>query len=81
VVAPAEAEAQAKACERHARELEQLHRNLSSLRQRVAGAWTGTAGQSLCEVIDDHLRAVNGAKGDLQAAARDIRAAARESSE
>jgi uncharacterized protein YukE len=73
----AEVEAQAKACEREASALEPLVRTLSGLRQRADGAWTGTAGQSLTQVLDGHLRAVQAAQRDLRAAAGQLRAAAR----
>jgi uncharacterized protein YukE len=46
----------AGACDRYAAQLDQLIANLTALRQRVAREWTGTAGESFCQVVTDAWR-------------------------
>ncbi|HEY1293153.1 MAG TPA: WXG100 family type VII secretion target [Chloroflexota bacterium] len=71
-----EVEAQAKACERQAEQLEQLIRELNTLRQSVGAGWTGTAGTSLGELIEGRAEAVRDAQRALRSAAGQMRAAA-----
>jgi uncharacterized protein YukE len=72
----AEIEARAKASEREAADLDPLVRMLGGLRQRASGAWTGTAGRSLSEVLDAHRKGVQAAQRELRSAASQMRAAA-----
>jgi uncharacterized protein YukE len=71
-----EIEAQARACERQAEQLEQLINDLNALRRSVGTGWTGTAGSSLGEVLEARAGAVRGAQRALRSAASQMRAAA-----
>jgi uncharacterized protein YukE len=65
----------AGACDRYAAQLDQLIASLTALRRRVAEEWTGTAGESFCQVLDGHLQSLKRAQADLSNAAASIRSA------
>jgi hypothetical protein len=72
-VDPVAAADNASACDRYAAQLDELVGSLSALRRRVADQWTGTAGESLCQVLDGHVQSVQRAQADLRAAAAILR--------
>jgi uncharacterized protein YukE len=70
-----EVEEKAKACEQHAGRLEQLQRDLITLRGQVKEGWTGRYGESLCEWLEAHAENVRTARDRLRTAAGQMRAA------
>jgi len=75
-VDPVAAADNAGACDRYATQLDQLIGDLTSLRRTVTEEWTGTAGESLCQLLDTHIQSVQRAQADLRAAATGLRSAA-----
>lgn len=71
-----EIEAQARACERQAEQLEALINDLNRLQRSVGASWTGTAGTSLGEVLGARAEAVREAQRALRSAASQMRSAA-----
>jgi uncharacterized protein YukE len=74
-VDPVAASNNAGACDQYAAQLDQLIGDLTALRRTVSAEWTGTAGESLCQVLDAHIQSVQRAQADLRAAALGLRSA------
>lgn len=73
---PAACDRAAADCDRAAQQLDAPIQRLQSLGGTLARAWRGTAGDSLGQLIDDRIRSLRQAQGELRGAASSLRAAA-----